>query len=51
MATGGQGANEGELLEGVGGTFGRLTLCNTATTHELLDCTRSKAHNLKEDRS
>ena len=30
--------NEGELSEGVGGTFGRLTMFDTATYKELLDC-------------
>ena len=35
--------NQGERSEGVGGTFGRLTLLNTATYQELLYCNRSKA--------
>ena len=46
----GGGGNEGELSEGVGGTFDRLTPFNTATHQELLDCTPSKAHNCKEKR-
>ena len=29
--------HQGEGGEGVGGIFGRLTLCNTATHQELLD--------------
>ena len=41
--------NQGELSESVGGTFGGLTLFNTATYHELLDCNQSKAHHFKED--
>ena len=45
---GGGGANSGELSEGAGGTFGRLTQCNTAASQELLDCTHSKAHNFKK---
>ena len=40
--------NENELSEGVGGTFGRLTLFHTATYKELLDCIHSKAHNFKK---
>ena len=31
------------LSEGAGGTFGRLTLLNTVTYQELLDCNHSKA--------
>ena len=38
-----------ELPEGAGGTFGRLTLFNTATYQELLDYKYSKAHNFKEE--
>ena len=33
----------------VGGAFGRLTLCNTATHQELLDCNPSKAHTFPEE--
>ena len=39
----------GELSEGVGGTFSKLVLFNTASPQELLQCTHSKAPNLKED--
>ena len=39
--------NEGELSEGVGGTFGRLTLFDTAPDQGLLDCTHSKAGKFK----
>ena len=46
----GGGANQGELSEGAGGTFGRVTLFDTATHQELLDCTHSKAHNFKKVR-
>ena len=46
---GGVQPHEGELSEGGGGTFGRLTLFNTATPQELLDCTHSKGHNFKEE--
>ena len=38
------------LGEGVSGTFGRQTLCNTATYQEILDCNHSKAHNFKKER-
>ena len=31
------------------GTFGRLTLFNTATYQELLDCNHSKAHDFIEE--
>ena len=44
-AGGGGGASEG-----VGGTFGRLIMLNTATSQELLDCNHSKAHNFKKER-
>ena len=37
-----------ELSEGAGETFGRHPLFNTAISQELLDCSRSKAHNFKE---
>ena len=43
------GPKEGELSEGVGGTFCRLTTLSTATHRELLDCTYSRAHNFKEE--
>ena len=43
-------ANSGERSEGVGGTFGRLTLFNTATHQKLLDPNHSKAHKFKEER-
>ena len=33
---------QSELSEGVGGTFGRLTLFDTATSHELLNGTHPK---------
>ena len=46
---GGVTLNEGELSESVGGTFGRLTLCNTATSQEQLDRNHSKAQNFKEE--
>ena len=39
----------GELSVGVGGTFGRLTPFNTATSQELLGRTHPKAHDLKEE--
>ena len=42
----GEGGNEGS--QGAGGTFGRLTLFNTATSQELLCCNHSKAHNFTE---
>ena len=45
----GDGASQGEPSEGVGGTFGRSTLFHTATDHEPLDCTPSKAHNCREE--
>ena len=41
--------NYGELGEGVGRTFGRLALCNTATYQDLRDCNQSKAHNFRKD--
>ena len=41
--------NSGELSEGVGGTFGRLTMFNTATYQEPLDCNHSKAHNFRNE--
>ena len=34
--------NSGELHGGVGGTFGRHTLLDTATSQKLLDCTHSR---------
>ena len=40
--------DDGELSEGVGGSLGRLTLFNTATHQEILDCNHSKAHNDKD---
>ena len=36
---------KGELSEGLGGTFVRRTLFNTATSQEPLNGTHSKAHN------
>ena len=41
------GGDSGELSEGVGGTFGRLTLFDTATYQEPLNSNHSKAHNFK----
>ena len=37
------------LSENVGGTFCTLTLFNTATYQELLDCNHTKAHNFKRE--
>ena len=39
----------GELSEGVGGPFGRLTPFNAATSQQPLDCTPSKADAFKRD--
>ena len=33
----------------MGGTLGRVALCNTATPHEAVDRTHSKAHHFKEE--
>ena len=41
--------NDGELSEGVDGTFGRLTMLNTLTYQEILDCYHSKAHHFKKE--
>ena len=49
LPRGGGGANEGELSEGVGGPFGRLTLCNIATDQAVRDGTHSEAQDFKED--
>ena len=41
--------NSGELSEGIGGTFGRPTLFNRATTKSYCVATTQKAHNFKRD--
>ena len=44
---GGGGADEDELSESVGGTFGGLPPLAQPPSKGLLDCTHSTAHNFK----
>ena len=44
---GGGGGYLGGAKRSVGGTFGGLTLFNTANHQEVLDCNHSKAHTFK----
>ena len=48
--TRGMRPKEGELSEGVRGTFGRLPLFNAATYQELSTAIHSKAHDFKKER-